>query len=419
MRQDAPETITQKQLERDRVEEKDVTIEKLLDSARKGSADSLIERQLETTKSEFGSNFRNTKAYQGNINKLEEKRLAGNKVEDEKYKPASEISKKMRWWESLKTASSKNTIKTAQYGELDFDDSTMGKRFKALQKDDNEGEDVLDLPEDPFVDVYEDEENEKGEGLEAAMPTTSGVDPSKISMVKNVKSITPDETPTIFVKMSYDNDDFANVSDAKQSAMEKVLEIYPFLAGQISEEDFSISKSRNNLNHSDINFRMLGFTEDKAEGNEIQNPFTDITLNTKDIDGTVHQFGIVKLNPSIATNLNDEDYIDQLLADAANYIADEKGVEIPASAFSLDKVNKVIKFMYAGNETADEEEDISITEVPPEEEVDETEIPENIELSELPETIEKNPLKSEDMPEVHTAKSDYDFPIVIADIKKK
>ena len=95
MRQDAPEFITEKQLKRDSKPEETVIMEKLLEAVRTGSgADALLERRLDNEKSTMGSKYRDPKAYEGDINKIEEKRLKTSKIEDEKYKASSEISKK-------------------------------------------------------------------------------------------------------------------------------------------------------------------------------------------------------------------------------------------------------------------------------------------------------------------------------------
>jgi len=94
--------ITEEQLSANRVGEADVTIEALLNKCRVDSDFEIIERKLDTKKANFELKFRNPSAYEGDINKLEEKRLLGDPVEDEPYESASETPDKMRWWETDK-----------------------------------------------------------------------------------------------------------------------------------------------------------------------------------------------------------------------------------------------------------------------------------------------------------------------------
>ena len=93
------EDITEEQLEANRVPEKDVTIEALLNKNRGEYDFEIIERKLDTRKADFDIKLRNASAYEGDINKLEEKRLLNDPVEDEPYESASETPSKMRWWE--------------------------------------------------------------------------------------------------------------------------------------------------------------------------------------------------------------------------------------------------------------------------------------------------------------------------------
>jgi hypothetical protein len=94
------EEISEAQVEPNRVPEKETTIEGPLSQQRTASSDfEIIERQLDTKKGEFGNKYRNEAAYSGDINKLEEKRLLNDPVEDEKYKPASVTPEGLRWWE--------------------------------------------------------------------------------------------------------------------------------------------------------------------------------------------------------------------------------------------------------------------------------------------------------------------------------
>ena len=92
--------VNEAQLEDYREGTEDTTIEGLLNQKRKASTDfEVVERQLETGKGMFGTKYRNSDTYEGDINKLEEKRLLNKPVEEEKYETASETTPKLRWWE--------------------------------------------------------------------------------------------------------------------------------------------------------------------------------------------------------------------------------------------------------------------------------------------------------------------------------
>ena len=111
---------TQKQLEDNRVEEKDVVIEKLLDQKRLGNNQKITEKNLDDSSSKLVVH-RNPKASAGDINKVEEQRIAkSKKMETEKYKPSSRTPSKQRWWENLKAESKKKTI-TAQADATPYD----------------------------------------------------------------------------------------------------------------------------------------------------------------------------------------------------------------------------------------------------------------------------------------------------------
>jgi len=120
-KEEAPEELTEKQLQKDRKDTEETTIEKKLEKVRAGSQEMVTEGQLNKSKSTIIKQ-RNPETAKGNINKLEEKRLAGETMESEKQEPASEIDKPRRFWKTkspdgLKLAKS---IKIAQAVE-DFD----------------------------------------------------------------------------------------------------------------------------------------------------------------------------------------------------------------------------------------------------------------------------------------------------------
>ena len=112
----APNSTTEEQLEENRFPVEIVPTEKMLEKARTGSATVVTEKNLNDSTSNFNIQYRDSSTSAGNINKLEEQRVAKAKMEDEKYEPASETPTELRWWQ--KEADTKKKIKTAQIAPL-------------------------------------------------------------------------------------------------------------------------------------------------------------------------------------------------------------------------------------------------------------------------------------------------------------
>jgi hypothetical protein len=91
--------ISEAQLEDNRTGNPDLTLEGLLNQNRPELDFRITEAALDQNDGEFGSDFRNPEAYEGDINKLEEKRLMNDPVENEPYEPLTETPKNLRWWE--------------------------------------------------------------------------------------------------------------------------------------------------------------------------------------------------------------------------------------------------------------------------------------------------------------------------------
>ena len=93
---DAPDTLTENQIDKDRKETKETTTEEKLEKVRTGSSELLVEGLLNDSKSKLHQH-RNEDASAGDINKLEEQRMANkNRQETEKQEPSSETGKKNR-----------------------------------------------------------------------------------------------------------------------------------------------------------------------------------------------------------------------------------------------------------------------------------------------------------------------------------
>jgi hypothetical protein len=147
---DIPEEVTDKQLDPLRVGSQDATMESLLEKARTGSAEVLLEKSLDDSKGQFGSKHRDASTYEGDISKLEEKRIANTNSEKEEYEAASETPKRQRWWEmktkdGLKIASKKEAQSVDYLNDVDWDmlDNDQDREFPIDDFDDDLGEDFL------------------------------------------------------------------------------------------------------------------------------------------------------------------------------------------------------------------------------------------------------------------------------------
>lgn len=238
---EAPEVVTEKQLEKGRVKEEEVILEKLLEKSRTGSADRIIEKNLNDSKGLFAP-LRNSDTHTGNINKLEEKRISGDKTEDEKYEAASETPKSQKWWEHLKQSSSAKSVKSVKTaagaaGNPRLDQWDEGKAWQTLEEETGgqEPEEGLLPDRDPTTEFMGKPEDAVGEEDDE---TTTGVE---MDVVKHKESREP--IPTIYYLLEFDPEMFGgDIAEAKSAAMEKVLELNPNLEGKISIDDFSVPR---------------------------------------------------------------------------------------------------------------------------------------------------------------------------------
>lgn len=127
---DIPNETNQGQLEEYRSVEETVTTEKQLEQKRLGSADKVTEKNLDETTGWV--KHRNPEAYEGDINKVEEQRLNGEKSPVQEEEPYVDATKNpgFKWWDKaksddgLKVAQDNKIQKTAQGYQrlLDIDD---------------------------------------------------------------------------------------------------------------------------------------------------------------------------------------------------------------------------------------------------------------------------------------------------------
>ena len=405
--EEAPEVVTEKQLEKkDHEGEPDVTIEKQLEKVRTGSAETIIEKNLNDSKGLFGSNFRNPKAYEGDINKVEEKRLSGKKAEDEKYSASSSTPKQVKWWDGLKKAQSDKVVKTAAFDDFgdddgdpditgpsaygDFDPATRFERLKEMPGIDPDAEGIIQDPSAPDIATL------STEGVESEINT-----PSLISPPVNKEGQTP--VPHIFMKFDFNPEDFNGDEEAmKSAAMEKALELRPNLEGKISVDDFS------NPEGGTVKLRLVG--DEYFSTSEASN-FISVEEEDVDVGGTPMSVGRVVLGPQ-AESMGEEG----LLQGIVDFIASKRGIDVPPSAIQINLEKGEATFAFdPENPTAvinPPVEDVGEVEEPEADEEEEDDIFDADEEEEV-EEVEETPL-AQTLDSV-VSKSEYDFPIVIAD----
>jgi hypothetical protein len=326
---DPANTITEKQLDDRRVEEKDVILEKLLDGKRLGSAETLTEQRLNNEKGMFAP-FRNSETYTGDINKLEEKRLAGDKMEDEKYESASETPKAQRWWDNLKASSNKKVVEAArrkrpaqpEEGSLDAYVTDTPSRFKEMEELGIGGE-GSQAEEGLAPDLQESNEIvgapvEQTEDIDAEDP----IETSKaIEVVKNSEIEGTDFTdgqPVIAMKFAFDPLAFEGQEEIKNLALEKAIEVRPNLQGQISSENFKVLP---------VSQDGRGFLVLRLQGEQYFAPaeaesslFTDIDVQVADEGGTPSTIGRLVLSPEAVELAKTER--EEFAREATDYILD-------------------------------------------------------------------------------------------------
>jgi len=243
---EAPDVINEAQLEKGRVPEKDVTIEALLEKNRTGGATEITEKRLDSDKSKFDNKYRNAETSKGNINKLEEQRLKNDPVENEKYEPASEVGKELRWWETkkspdgLKVASSPSHIKKQAQSpaELDMDiEDPIAPEEAAVR---NPG---IVLEDDQDFDITDN--------------SPSGLGDARSMTIVKQKVLTG-KIPGIYIVLQYDTNDFdGDKTSIALAAMSAVLSKTPELAGLIQMEDFLIKEGMEDL-RGEVVLRGIG-----------------------------------------------------------------------------------------------------------------------------------------------------------------
>lgn len=346
--EDEPNVINEVQLESYRATESDVLIEKQLEKTREDEAPAITERRLDERKASFDIEYRNPSAYEGDVNKLEEKRLQDNPVEEEKYESASIAPNKSKWWEDtkspdgLKLAKVQKNIKQAQYDQ-ELEEMDLGKeRWEEVRLDDD-GEDdnyssemSVTPPIDDSFDIIDED--------------------SSISIIK--EKFATDPVPSLYMVLEYNPVEYATPEGAKISALEKVLKEKPELAGIITEDDFRI-KGEGELALSVFDDRLIDIIQQKSIEEETVGGFEDIEYEVKDAAGTPISIGVVKVNQDV----NDLSRA-SILRDTVDFI-ESKHPEISLDTDSLNidelETKGLIRYVVQPKEDID---NFSIEEIP-------------------------------------------------------
>jgi hypothetical protein len=238
----APDVINEKQLEDYRGTEPDVTIEKLLEDKRLGAETEITEKRLDTHKSKFANKYRNPEAYEGDMNKLEEKRLNSDPVENEKYETASEVPKQFRWWEGVKSPDGLKVAKTAAKKNKEWEDpvekaeelSFDKERWRDVQEPSEELTEKLPPIDPDNADDFQIEEINKPKEIKEP----SGMSSMTIQKEKYLYNPQNPILNGVYMVLAFDPETYSYEEEIKRAALETVLNRDPSLSGLISADDF-------------------------------------------------------------------------------------------------------------------------------------------------------------------------------------
>ena len=329
-----PEVLNEKQLESYRAKEKTVLIQSLLEDKRTGEDTEITEKRLDTHKSKFANNYRNPAAYEGDMNKLEEKRLSNKPTEKIKYEAASTTPKKLRWWENVKSPDGLKVAKvvTAQTSEeLAFDTP----RWNEV----GEEEGLAPEEKDPVAFVPDDIDEAKGSDDIIDM---AGDKDKTMTVKKQVYQSNEGKDFPAFISMQFEFNPraFKNDEDIKEAALEKAIEVNPALAGKISVDNFGGLKEGADL--AQISLRATGdeflpiinktpsAAQETPAKYEKGADYQEVVYKQEEIDGTPMVFGTVKVNEDVSVvNRN------QIIHEVLGFIK-EKHPELEIERNSLD-----------------------------------------------------------------------------------
>ena len=308
--EDSKNSITEDQLKDRRVGPKDVILESLLNGKRLGSAEVIIEKNLNDSKGMFAP-LRNSETYTGNINKIEEKRLAGEKTEDEKYEPAAKTPKVEKWWEHLAKDSSKIIVTAApnknknplrQVLEDDRMDKFTPQKGFELAKEMGVGDDANEglVPDKGDVSEFIGSPNPEPQDEQEPLEKELGAGEMGMEFTKSKVSEKP--MPNMLFQLKFDPQTFDNNPETiKEEALDMILTKYPNLSGKISTDDFNDPTMKGP--QSLITMVLIGPEYFKANtqvdlGSSL---FNNLEIEETDDGGTPVTLGRIKLSPQAVT----------------------------------------------------------------------------------------------------------------------
>ena len=330
--------ITEVQLKKDRVENEPVILEKLLEGKRLGAAEKTTEGNLNSSKSELDIKYRNSKAYEGNINKLEEKRLSGKKMEDEKYEVASETPKDGRWWDNLLTAKADGKTVTSarrpksemidapmQEPETEFTAPKWGEAAGMVGEDEGLAPDVADK-----MDVIDPTQENAYIPEPSFTPMSEDIDQVQFTNTK--------EKPFDFAGMkglylAYEfGDSVADENAIKQQAYDTALKSHDYL------EETDLSPDSFNVKDGWVSARLVGeqYLQPQESSSSV---FTLGNVEEAEVGSDKLFIGTVNVNPDVIKDM-DEDTLSRDLIDfleSQPELSNEK-VTIQPDALDLSKL---------------------------------------------------------------------------------
>ncbi len=293
-----PNAITEKQLaKKDHANsEPNAITEKQLKSVRVGDEGLSTEGRLNKDKARFNIKHRNKEAYTGNINKVEAKRISGDKTEDEKYEAASSVPKGMRWWEKeAKIASLKAELKklsARDYADTGLTDES--KRWEGVSElGDTLETGVIDKdPGNEFVgspDMVEEEGDDDAIG-------------SRNLMIADKQEKEVAGLYTLMLKVSYDPsawvDDLGDldIEALKEESLNKIIRLRPDLEGKVMADDIGDAPSKTKDGAPCVVFRVVGDEyRPTSATDQFKDQFKELAYKQDSVDGTPVTKGVVKI----------------------------------------------------------------------------------------------------------------------------
>ena len=351
----APNEVNEKQLDDYRVnKEPEILIEKQLEENRKSSkikeATEVTEKQLDTAKEKFDVKLRNASAYEGDLPKLEEQRLKGDPIENEKYEDASQTPAKMRWWEQggkspdgLKIAQKKSVaLKTAQFSKgLDFTkprfEDTLEEGVSPFELSDTEAvEEAAINPTESVKEEYEIDDFAEVDSLpDFDIDEDEPINKPILHVVKE-KDLT--DVPALYMVLEFVSEDFGGDElDIKQAALDKVLDDRPELKGLISVSDFVNVQDNGTtgvvtLNSSNPRLKYV-FEAKEADIGLSDGIFEEISYDVDDMGGTSMASGRVAVDVDVV-----DENREKVIEDALAYIQTQYGIDIDEDVLDLSNL---------------------------------------------------------------------------------